>query len=387
MLKIPLFPKYSTVSRLIEILQGVPVVQFKNMWNTIWDLRGTPQNSVDWTDPDAWIEERLSGENKKLALQIWKRSNKTVNPRLTRGDQFLMTGYNLVEDVNGKYQLTKKGEIFINSLDNEVRRAIDKEEGLIQILLLASAIGKGKRSDFLKDWKSYLDNNSNVREDSVIKDYLRRRMVSLNDRGYLDREGNIYTISQAGLLYLDKVNSINQNDTLIQLTKLSREIEKFNEQQRNLLRKYLEKTTFIQFEQLIKDLLTEMGYEDIIVTSPTNDKGVDVTAISQQGITTVKEVIQVKRYVKGNVQRTDLDKLRGSLHRFDAFQGTIITLSNFSKGAKEAAYEKGAAPITLIDGDKLIDMLIEKNIIITKQTFQYYTVDENYFNNIDEEIE
>jgi len=33
------------------------------------------------------------------------------------------------------------------------------------------------------------------------------------------------------------------------------------------------------------------------ITTPTNDKGVDVTGISQNGITTVKEVIQVKRNI------------------------------------------------------------------------------------------
>ena len=123
-----------------------------------------------------------------------------------------------------------------------------------------------------------------------------------------------------------------------------------------------------------------MGYDDVVVTSPTNDKGVDVTAVSQQGITTVKEVIQVKKFAKGNVQRPALDSLRGSLHRFDAFQGTIITLSDFAKGAKDAAYEKGAAPITLINGEKLIDMLIENELIISKKKIEYLAIDETYFN-------
>jgi restriction system protein len=124
---------------------------------------------------------------------------------------------------------------------------------------------------------------------------------------------------------------------------------------------------------LIKDLLAAMGYEDIQVTAATNDKGVDVTAVSQQGITTVKEVIQVKRFTKGNVTRPVLDSLRGGLHRFDAFQGSIITLSDLAKGAKDAAYEKGAAPITLINGEKLIDLLIENKLILKRRTFDYYT--------------
>ncbi|MDR6571311.1 restriction system protein [Chitinophaga ginsengisegetis] len=386
MLKIPLFPEYATVAALLKLLNGTTVASFKSMWNAIWELTGTPQNSVTWTDPDAWIEERLSGTDKATALNIWLGSNKTVNPRWIRGDQFLINGYKLIEEVSGLYSLTDRGKVFISKKDNAIAREIDKEEGLIQLLLQAAALDKGKRADFLGEWKSYLDTNSNVREDNVVKEYLRRRLINLKSRAYLSREGNSYAITGEGLAYLKAVNENNQDTTLSRLTVLSRDVEKFNKEQRDLFRTYLEKTTPAQFERLVRDLLNAMGYEDIKVTAITNDKGVDVTAVSQQGITTVKEVIQVKRFTKANVQRPVLDSLRGSLHRFDAFQGTIITLSDFAKGARDAAYEKGAAPITLINGEKLIDMLIANNLIIKKKHLEYYSIDESYFDH-DSEME
>lgn len=388
MLKIPLFPEYATVVALLKLLDGTTVASFKSMWNAIWELTGTPQNSVTWTDPDAWIEERLNGTDKATALNIWLGSNKTVNPRWIRGDQFLINGYKLIEEVSGLYRLTDRGRVFISKKDNEIVWEIDKEEGLIQLLLQAAALDKGKRADFLDEWKSYLDTNSNVREDNVVKEYLRRRLINLKSRDYLSREGNSYAITSEGLAYLKAVNENNQDTTLSRLTVLSRDVEKFKKEQRNLFRTYLEKTTPAQFERLVRDLLNAMGYEDIKVTAITNDKGVDVTAVSQQGITTVKEVIQVKRFTKANVQRPVLDSLRGSLHRFDAFQGTIITLSDFAKGARDAAYEKGAAPITLINGEKLIDMLIANNLIIKKKHLEYYSIDESYFDHdSDMEIE
>jgi restriction system protein len=37
------------------------------MANAIWEQRGTPQNPVDWSDPDAWISERLTGEDAEMA--------------------------------------------------------------------------------------------------------------------------------------------------------------------------------------------------------------------------------------------------------------------------------------------------------------------------------
>ncbi len=153
------------------------------------------------------------------------------------------------------------------------------------------------------------------------------------------------------------------------------------------MKEYLAKTTSYQFEHIIKDLLNSMGYEDVTVTSPTNDKGVDVTGISQHGITTVKEVIQVKRHTTKNITRPVLDSLRGCLHRFNAFQGTIITLSDFAKGAKDAALESGGAPITLINGDKLIDLLISNNVGVNKKAAQYYVVNENYFTEEEENVE
>lgn len=97
-------------------------------------------------------------------------------------------------------------------------------------------------------------------------------------------------------------------------------------------------------------------------------------------------MIQVKR-LTSNVQRPVLDALRGSLHRVDAFQGTIITLSNFSKGTKEAAFERGAAPITLINGEKLIELLIENEIAVKKKQIDYFLIDGDYFVESDEEVE
>lgn len=229
--------------------------------------------------------------------------------------------------------------------------------------------------------------NSNLKQDTSIKSYLLYRLTNLIDRGYVKREGNTYAITARGINYLESVRQSNPNPINNKETDLNYEVEKFITEQRKLLKDFLSRTTPYQFEHIIKDLLTAMGYEDVQVTSPTNDKGIDVTGISQNGITTVKEVIQVKRNTTSNITRPVLDSLRGCLHRFDAFQGTIITLSDFAKGAKDAAFEKGAAPLTLINGEKLIDLLIQYEIGINRKRFIYYTIDESYFKEEDDDIE
>lgn len=386
MVKIPLFPSYIQTQLLIKCLNGKNESEYKAMWNAIWNLRGTPQEPVDWQNPEQWIPERLSGTDKEFASMIWKETGQQVNPRYVQGIQFLIDGYDLLKAEHGKFKITERGQLFISSMDNQIINEIDAEEGCVFILYLCSINREATRKAFLKEWAEYLKINSNYRKESVIKDSLRRRLTNLLERKLISREGNTYDIAQAGEKYLLKFENIKFSPDMSEEAQLNKQVEEFNKRQKIIFKKKLHELSPIQFENLIKDLLDAMGYEDVLVTSPTNDKGVDVVGNIQNGITMVREVIQVKR-LSSNIQRPVLDALRGCLHRFDAFQGTIITLSDFSKGTKEAAFERGAAPITLINGDKLIDLLIQNEIAVKNKKLDYFTVDNSYFAEGEDEVE
>lgn len=62
-----------------------------------------------------------------------------------------------------------------------------------------------------------------------------------------------------------------------------------------------------KFEQLVGQLLEAMGYEQVEVTKASGDKGVDVIGQVQVGITTITEVVQVKR-----MQNTITDRISTS---------------------------------------------------------------------------
>lgn len=49
------------------------------------------------------------------------------------------------------------------------------------------------------------------------------------------------------------------------------------------------------------------------------------------------------------------------------------------KEQRRQLLKMGQAPLTLINGDKLIDLLIKNNIGITPKIANYYLVDEKYF--------
>ncbi|MDJ0841865.1 MAG: restriction endonuclease [Acidobacteriota bacterium] len=152
-------------------------------------------------------------------------------------------------------------------------------------------------------------------------------------------------------------------------------VKKQTAKTRKLLHELLLSMEPYAFEHLVKHLLVEMGYKNARVTPLSGDKGADVIADIELGISSVREAVEVKQH-SSKIGRDVLDKLRGSLHRFNAVRGTIVTTSGFSKDAIREAFSDGVAPITLIDGEKLIDLLIEHNIGVRKHTLEVLTVDE-----------
>ncbi len=190
-----------------------------------------------------------------------------------------------------------------------------------------------------------------------------------------------------GINYLQTVSQLIPGRMInTKQNELSSMVRNITQDAKQTLLDYLLHMAPYKFEKLVGLLLEEIGYNNIKVTSQSNDKGVDVIGDISMGISSVHEVVQVKRHA-GSINRTIVDLLRGSLHRFDAIRGTIITTGTFATGAKKAALERNAAPITLIDGEKLLDLLVEHEIGITKQNVAIYEFDPTKLHQFDDELE
>ena len=238
--------------------------------------------------------------------------------------------------------------------------------------------GPSKFGGLLDVWGDYLTRYSNYVAPAARRDTLRRRLTNLLDRRLVSRKRAMYSVTDTGLAYLTKKTpGVDERQELRML------IRKQEASVRNNLRDRLLTMKPVAFEHLVKRLLEEMDYQDVKVTPRSGDGGVDVVADIELGITSVREVIQAKRH-RRTIPRKDLDALRGSLFRFDAVRGTIIATSSFSKRTKEDALAPGAAPITLIDGDKLIDLLIEHRIGVHEHTI--LAVDPEVFADLEGEI-
>ena len=386
--KTGLCPRLPTLSQLrgyLAAIDGVTVSSLEQLEAALQVLRGTPQEPVRWDAPEQWIAERLKGDVQNLAKHVWSKSKHTVNPRYLRGPGIVAERYDLAEEsVEGKWSITTAGRDLLETQFGATEKGIDLQEGMAEIMQIVRAKPNARRGDLLVEWREFVSDHSGVYKESSIKHFLYNRLQNLMDRKLVERDGQRYRLTRAGEDYLDALASGLSVPAHSRTQGLIRSVEDFNRSQRELLRERLENMDPFAFEHLVCDLLTEMGYEDVEVTQPTNDKGVDVKAVAQFGITTINEVIQIKRH-RANIQRTVLDMLRGSLHRFKAQKGTIITTGDFGKGAKDAAFEMGAAPITLINGDTLIDLLIQHEIGVKRKPVEYFEVDEKVFQAVPDE--
>lgn len=118
------------------------------------------------------------------------------------------------------------------------------------------------------------------------------------------------------------------------------------------------------FEFLIAILVSQMsGTSEVWVVPRSEDQGVDVGATIGTGVEslgTVQILFQAKLQSKP-VGRRIVDMIRGAFHREKGVLGYVVTNSTFSAQARQSA-QSDYPEVRLIDGSKLIVLLLEHNI-------------------------
>jgi len=107
------------------------------------------------------------------------------------------------------------------------------------------------------------------------------------------------------------------------------------------------------------------------------DGGIDGYGNLEMGVVRVRAAFQVKRW-RQNVPRPEIDRFRGAIAgSFD--QGIFITTSDFSDEAKQVSTKSGTVPIVLIDGNKIVDIMLEKGLGVRREPLTITTIDEDFF--------
>jgi restriction system protein len=148
------------------------------------------------------------------------------------------------------------------------------------------------------------------------------------------------------------------------------QVEQHNRKVRTQLHARLMAMKFEDFEDLVGVLLAELGFEEVAVTPRRGDKGIDVRGTLVVGdAVRIRMAVQVKRW-KDNVQAPTVQQVRGSLGTHE--QGLIITTSDFSVGARKEAIRPDAAPVGLMNGQQLINLLLEHEIGVRKSSLDLF---------------
>jgi restriction system protein len=210
--------------------------------------------------------------------------------------------------------------------------------------------------------------------------------------GLLETTGQTPHATMGALLYTDTLNAKSrfrrgdQRGTfalkVTAPTGIDQQIDAIQKKVRQDLRKHLLAMDPQKFEELIRSLLEEMGFEETKTTQYVNDKGIDVRGILKTNqLTAMKVVIQAKRW-RNNVGSEIVRNLRGSLNMVNGEQGIIVTPSDFTGEAKTEAQAVGRLPITLINGNELIDLLVQYQVGVKKEERIIHSIDTEYWTEV-----
>lgn len=133
------------------------------------------------------------------------------------------------------------------------------------------------------------------------------------------------------------------------------------------------------FEKLVLKLLESMGYGKGEVTGRSGDGGID-GYIYQDKLGLDKILIQAKRFGEDTpVSASMLRDFIGTLATNEANKGVFITTSKFPNNS-ENNISRSPKPIKLIDGTKLVKLMIDHNIgVSSTKTYEVKRIDTDFF--------
>ena len=147
----------------------------------------------------------------------------------------------------------------------------------------------------------------------------------------------------------------------------------------NELLEMLKKSDPNRFEVLVLDVLHGLGYgisrHDLQRVGGSGDAGIDgVISLDKLGLE--KIYVQAKRW-QSSIGRPELQAFYGALAGQKAKRGIFITTSDFTQQA--ADYAKSIEGIVLINGKRLVSLMIDTEVGVSSRTLKVPSLDSDYF--------
>lgn len=213
--------------------------------------------------------------------------------------------------------------------------------------------------------------------------YTNSSTITLTEKGlYLDIETLDVQkeIIETSKKYWEKLSENNKKTKTIDVNDSEEETqaeEKIKDTFKETLLEAIAKMSPKKFEAFSRALLNRMGVEFTEKGMQiSNDGGIDGYGyhIDANDFRTTRVVIQCKRYNAAPVTEPEINQFLGAMNKYQADYGVFITNGRFTNSARIAARE--GSPITLIDGNELVRLVIRYELYITP--VKTYVLDEFY---------
>ena len=196
--------------------------------------------------------------------------------------------------------------------------------------------------------------------------------ITLTEKGLyldvdkLDVEKDIIEVSKK---YWEQLSQKNKKSKIADISENEEEMqeeEKIKDDFEEKLLKAIAGMTPKKFEAFSRALLNQMGVEFTEKgVQISNDGGIDGYGYHTDvnDFRTTRVVIQCKRYNVAPVTEPEINQFLGAMNKYQADYGVFITNGRFTNSARQAARE--GSPITLIDGNDLVKLVIKYELYIT----------------------
>lgn len=254
----------------------------------------------------------------------------------------------------------------------------------IEIPLLKAVINNGgytKPKDIYKliakefkcltkeDLEIRLANGDNKWQNTV--QWVRQALVSKGELS--NKKKGIWEITKQGIERVESKQHSNNNLVSVEIDYIENIILEYNRNLKEQLRNKLYNMNSLEFEQFSKLLLQEHGFEkdSIKLTKKGPDGGIDgYGKIKLAGISEINVAFQCKKW-KGNVGRSIVQEFRGNIQeKYE--KGIIFTTGGFKRGVDLLSDQIGAVPIVMINGEQIVELMIEKDIMVNKKSIYLY---------------
>lgn len=126
------------------------------------------------------------------------------------------------------------------------------------------------------------------------------------------------------------------------------------------------------FEIFCKNLLVVYGFDDVSITRLSKDGGIDGFGKLKLGFSHLNVAFQCKRWTKGTIGRPHINQFRGDIQgQYEL--GLFFTTANFSSDAENNSAKRGAVPIALFNGSAIVDIMLEKQLGVERDSLDIYT--------------